>query len=346
MSPILPDETKKKQGERNPGASLQQKLRNHAKATGEDVALVLVRYLNERFLYRLSLSPYRERFVLRGATLFTVWDKEPHRATRDIDLLATGDNSASAVRAVIAAVCAQPVEAEDGLTFLPDTLHMEERAEGRIYQGLHVEMQALLATARLRLEIDIAFGEAVIPPAEEIELPTLLDQPAPRLRAYPKETTIAEKCQALVALGLPNTRMKDFYDLWYLSRTYEFDGMRLLEALQATFTRRETLSPADGLPLALTDTFAKDALKQQQWRGFLGKAPLRKGVAELAPVITQIRAFLQPPLRAMAEGTFFRFYWSPDTGWGDLTTRAHAGLEEMTADAEPMGLYEREETHD
>ena len=340
MSSIPPEEKKKKQGERNPGASLQQKLRNHAKATGEDVALVLVRYLNERFLYRLSLSPYRERFVLRGATLFTVWDKEPHRGTRDIDLLATGDNSAAALREVIATVCAQPVEAEDGITFLPDTLHIEERAEGRIYQGLHVEMEALLATARLRLEIDIAFGEAVIPPAEEIVLPTLLDKPAPRLRAYQKETAIAEKCQALVSLGMTNTRMKDFYDLWYLSRTYAFDGMRLHAALEATFTRRETASPADGLPLALTDTFANDALKQQQWRAFLGKAALRKGVAELSSVIQQVRTFLQPPLQALANGIPFTLHWSPAEGWGDYTARANVALEEMTADAERLGLYD------
>ena len=289
--PINPDPSdedksrKKRQGERNAGASLQQKLRNYARANGEDVALVLVRYLNERFLYRLSCSPFRDRFVLRGATLFTIWDAEPHRATRDIDLLATGDSSPAALRHIMEAVCAQVVEEEDGIVFLPDTLRIEERAEGRIYQGLHLEMAALLATARLRLEIDIAFGEAVIPPAWEVELPSLLDKPAPRLRAYHKETAIAEKCQALVALGMTNTRMKDFYDLWYLSRAYTFEGTLLADALRATFTRRETTYPADGLPLALSDAFVKDALKQQQWRAFLGKVALRKGVAELGPLI-------------------------------------------------------------
>lgn len=306
---------KKRQGERNPGASLQQKLRNYAKAHGEDVALVLVRYLNERFLYRLSRSPFREHFVLRGATLFTVWDAEPHRATRDIDLLGTGDSSPDVLRHIVEAVCAQVVEEEDGLMFLPDTLHIEERAEGRLYQGLHLEMAALLATARLRLEIDIAFGEAVVPPAREVELPSLLDKPAPRLRAYQKETAIAEKCQALVTLGMTNTRMKDFYDLWYLSRAYTFEGSLLADALQATFTRRETEYPANGLLLALSDTFVRDALKQQQWRAFLGKAALRKGVAELGPVIEQIRSFLQPPLAALANESPFAPHWSPESGW-------------------------------
>ena len=322
FNPAPPDESsinkdnarKTPQGERNPGASLQQKLRNHAKAHGEDVALVLVRYLNERFLYRLSVSPYKSLFVLRGATLFTVWNAEPHRATRDIDPLATGDSSPDALRRIVEAVCAQPVE-EDGILFLPDTLHIEERAEGRIYQGLHLEMTALLATARLRLEIDIAFGEAVVPAALEVELPSLLDKPTPRLRAYQKETAIAEKCQALVTLGMTNTRMKDFYDLWYLSRTFVFDGTLLADALQATFTRRKTAYPANGLPLALSEAFVRNTQKQQQWRAFLGKAVLRRGVAELEPVIEQIRSFLQPPLNALADGSAFTLHWSPEDNW-------------------------------
>ncbi len=291
-----------------------KKLRMIAKAHGEDVALVLVRYLNERFLYRLSVSPYKSLFVLRGATLFTVWNAEPHRATRDIDLLATGDSSPDALRRIVEAVCAQPVE-EDGILFLPDTLHIEERAEGRIYQGLHLEMTALLATARLRLEIDIAFGEAVVPAALEVELPSLLDKPTPRLRAYQKETAIAEKCQALVTLGMTNTRMKDFYDLWYLSRAFVFDGALLADALQATFTHRKTAYPANGLPLALSEAFVRNTQKQQQWRAFLGKAVLRRGVAELEPVIEQIRSFLQPPLNALADESAFALHWSPEDNW-------------------------------
>jgi predicted nucleotidyltransferase component of viral defense system len=262
--------------------------------------LVLTRNVNERFLYRLSVSPYRDRFILRGATLFTVWDAEPHRATRDIDLLATGDSSPAALKQILAAICAQQVE-EDGVIFLPETLNIEERAEGRIYQGLHLEMAVTLSTARLRLEIDIAFGEAVSPPPEEVELPVLLGKPPPRLRAYRRETAIAEKCQALVSLGMTNTRMKDFYDLWYLSRTYSFEGAEICGALQATFTRRQTEFPADGLPMALTEEFVNDATKRRQWSAFLGKASLRRGTAELAPVIEQIRAFLQPPLLALAD---------------------------------------------
>ena len=160
---------------------------------------------------------------------------------------------------------------------------------------------------------------------EEIDLPTLLDKPAPRLRAYQKETAIAEKCQALVNLGMTNTRMKDFYDLWYLSRAYSFDGAQLYAALQATFIRRETAYPAGGLPLALTDTFANDALEQQQWRAFLGRASLRKGAADLSAVIQQVRSFLQPLLQALAESSPFALVWSPEGAWnlGDDTIKAN-----------------------
>lgn len=312
-------EPKKRQGERNPGASLQQKLRNYAKATGDDVALVLTRYINERFLYRLSVSPYRDRFVLRGATLFTVWNAEPHRATRDIDLLATGDSSQEAMRHILRAICEQQVD-EDGVIFLPETLNIEERVEGRIYQGLHLEMVVTLSTARLRLEIDIAFGEAVLPPPEEVELPVLLGKSPPLLRAYRRETAIAEKCQALVSLGMINTRMKDFYDLWYLSRAFSFEGPQIYDALLATFTRRQTEFPADGLPLALTEEFANDATKRRQWSAFLGKASLQSGIAELVPVIQQVRTFLRPPLQALAENQVFDLHWTPIEGWSEFQT--------------------------
>ena len=194
---------KKRPGERNPGASLQQKLRNYAKATGDDVSLILTRYINERFLYRLSISNYRDRFILRGATLFTMWNADTHRPTRDIDLLASGDSSPIAMKQILANICAQPVDA-DGVAYLQEAIRIDERVTGRVYRGLHVEMMTTLGTARQRLEIDIAFGEAVTPPPLELNLPVLLGMPAPRLRTYQRETVIAEKCEAMVSLGIPN----------------------------------------------------------------------------------------------------------------------------------------------
>lgn len=221
------------------------------------------------------------------------------------------------LRQILIAVCTQPVE-EDGVVFQPETLNIEDRVEGRIYQGLHMEMAATLSTARLRLVIDIAFGEAISPPAEEIELPIMLGKPSPRLHAYQRETAIAEKCQAIVSLGMINTRMKDFYDLWYLSRSCSFAGETLSGSLQATFTRCQTEFPPKGLPLALTAEFANDVLKQRQWRGFLGKAALRKGSADLNTVIQQLQVFLQPLLLALAENRVYTLHWSPKEGWHEV----------------------------
>ena len=316
-------EPKKRPGERNLGASLQQRLRNHVKATGADASLILLRYINERFLYRLSVSPYRTQFVLRGATLFALWNDEPHRATRDIDLLASGDSSTEALRRILSDVCQQSVAA-DGVEFRTETIHIEERTEGRIYQGAHIEIGATLGTARPRLEIDIAFGEATIPPPAEAELPSLLGMPAPRLLTYQRETAIAEKCQALVSLGIANTRMKDFYDLWYLSQAFPFDGERLSSALRATFTRRNTPFPEDGLPVALTQEFIRDTLKRRQWNAFVGKSNLTKNAAGLPELMEGVRAFLQPPLAALAKGEVFPRKWSPDGNWAEAPSRNDA----------------------
>ena len=203
------------------------------------------------------------------------------------------------------------------MTFLPETLHLEARSQGRAYPGFHLELTATLGTARPRLEIDLAVGEAVVPPPVDVELPVLLALPPPRLRAYQKETAAAEKCEALVSLGLPNTRLKDFYDLWHLSRTHPFAGALLCDALQATFTRRQTAYPAHGLPAALTAEFADDPLKNRQWTAFRGKTRLTLPAPALPEVIARLRAFLQPPLQALSENRPFPLIWSPGGFWQD-----------------------------
>ncbi|MBC8134528.1 MAG: nucleotidyl transferase AbiEii/AbiGii toxin family protein [Fibrella sp.] len=305
---------KKPHGERNVGASVFQRLRNRARANGDDIALTLIRYVGERFLYRLSVSAHRDRFVLKGATLFTIWQDKPHRATRDLDFMGSGDSSVDAMRRVVAEIAAIPC-ASDGVLFLADTLTVEERSEGRVYRGLHVEIGTALATARPRVEIDIAFGEAVTPAPQEEYIPTLLPElPAPTLRVYPRETVVAEKCEAMVNLGIANTRMKDFYDLWYLSRMFAFDGQRLVDAVRATFIRRGTPLPPDGVPFALTDAFASDDAKTKQWRQFLAKSDPGEGSA------MQIRTFLTPCLIAAATGaTPFEKQWEAGGSWRENT---------------------------
>lgn len=244
---------------RNLAQSVRDRLVNYARASGEESMRVLIRYTNERFLYRLSRSPHQARFILKGATLFTVWADAPHRPTRDVDFLATGDPSAQGIVTTFRAICQMAVE-EDGLIFLPESVWAEERRDKETYPGLHVELTAHLGTARIPLRIDLGFGDAVTPSPQEVEVPALLDFPRPRLRAYPRETVVAEKLEALVSLGITNSRMKDFYDLWYLSRHFGFEGAPLSAAIRATFERRGTALP-EAIPLALSVAFSGDPAK-------------------------------------------------------------------------------------
>jgi predicted nucleotidyltransferase component of viral defense system len=306
-----------RQGERDPGASIQARLKNHARERGEEMPFVLTRYTIERFLYRLSCSPHAERFVLRGATLFALWhleEKTLYRPTRDLDVLAMGDSSVEAFRGCMLAILETPVP-EDGITFLVDTLHLEERTVGRAYPGLSVSVTAMLGTARPRLEIDIAFGEVVSPTPEMAVLPTLLNQPQPQMKVYHRETVIAEKTQALVELGLSNTRLKDFFDLWYLSQVFSFEGAILRQAIQATFERRGTVFPLDDLPDALTDAFAQIPGRQRQWSGF--RARVGGSIAEMSPedlpaLLKTLAGFLGPLLHSHFDR---QAYWQAGGPW-------------------------------
>jgi len=224
------------------GVSVRARLLRLARERGEDFQLLLIRYANERLLYRLSESRHGPDFVLKGATLFTVWTGHAHRATRDLDLLAFGDPSEKRVRQIMAEILALDVE-DDGVRFDADSLDVGPIREEQEYGGIRVVMTARVTTAKIRLQVDIGFGDAVTPDAVLVEVPPLLDFPAPRLRAYPRETVVAEKLETLVQLGLANSRMKDFYDLVVLSRMFEFDGELLTRAIRATFERRSTPVP-------------------------------------------------------------------------------------------------------
>lgn len=274
---------------RNVGASVRQRLLNLSRASGQTFDLLLTRYVLERLLYRLTRTPHRERFVLKGAMLLATWFADPHRPTRDLDLLGFGDPTPEAMLAVFREVCA--VAEDDGVTFDLEALRIDHIREALEYGGLRLRTVATVAGARVHVVVDIGFGDAIEPGLEELDLPVLLDLPAPRLRAYARETVIAEKFQAMVALGRANTRFKDFYDLWVLSRTHTFDDDRLARAIRATFERRGTEIPTDP-PDALTPTFADDPLKRQQWTAFV--EDLAAGSLELSAVIADLAAFLMP----------------------------------------------------
>jgi predicted nucleotidyltransferase component of viral defense system len=275
---------------RNIGASVRARLLDRARAERSDFQILLTRYALERLLYRLSVSVHRDRFILKGAMLFVTWVAGPFRPTRDLDLLGSGDNSAEAIAETFRVICAQSV-VDDGVVFDVAALEAAPIREELEYGGVRVRTTATIAGARIPIQVDIGFGDAVTPAPVEIEYPALLDAPAPHLRAYPVETVVAEKFEALVTLGMANSRLKDFYDLWLIARTFEFRRTALVEAVRRTFERRGTAAPAD-LPVGLTDEFA--AAWATQWRAFLGREHMATAPDAFAAIITDLRAFLMP----------------------------------------------------
>lgn len=277
---------------RNVGASVRQRLLNLAHARGQPLELLLTRYALERLLHRLSVSPYRERFVLKGALLLTTWFNEPHRATRDLDLLGFGDPSDDALLEAFRVV--MTIDVDDGIVFDAARLQIQPIREEMKYGGSRLRTTAALAGARIPVVVDVGFGDAVEPGIEDIQLPVLLDMPSPRLRAYPQETVIAEKLHAMVTLGLANSRMKDYYDVWMLVRTFEIDPACLRRAIEATFARRGTPLP-DAPPEGLTDAFAQDDTKQRQWAAFVRN--LSSSAPALRDIVTELRAVVMALLK-------------------------------------------------
>ena len=268
----------------------------------------------ERFLYRLSKSPYADNFVLKGALMLIVWEAPLTRPTLDIDLLGRIDNRIETVVRVTREVCQQEVE-PDGLAFDIESIEAERIAEDADYEGIRIRFRGSLGTARIVMQLDIGFGDVVIPSPEPMNYPALLDLPAPHLRGYTKESTIAEKFEAMVKLGVLNSRMKDFFDIWLMSRQFDFDGVTLAEAISKTFTTRGTKIPAE--PLTLTDAFAKETTKAAQWRGFLRKNRLSEAPKDLAEVIMSIRAFLKPISEHLAAGHVFKSIWKAPGPWSE-----------------------------
>jgi predicted nucleotidyltransferase component of viral defense system len=273
----------------NIGASVRARLLNLAKERNQPFELLLIRYTLERLLYRLSTSKHREKFALKGAMLMRHWLDDPHRPTRDLDLLGFGDSDPELTLKIFREICA--VKADDAVVFDVDGLVVDRVRDESGYSGLRLKTYAALDGARVRVVIDIGYGDATEPGLNDIELPVLLDQPAPNLRAYPYETVIAEKFQAMAALGLANSRLKDFYDIWILAQTYGFKDDRLAQAIAATFARRKTEIPTER-PDGLTSAFASDPTKQQQWAAFVEEVAVHPG--PLVDVVEALAAFLLP----------------------------------------------------
>ncbi|WP_310425397.1 nucleotidyl transferase AbiEii/AbiGii toxin family protein [Chamaesiphon sp. VAR_48_metabat_135_sub] len=301
---------------RNLAASVRQRLLNLAQAQREDFNLVLTRYGIERLLYRLHCSAAGERFILKGAMLFILWSDTPHRTTKDVDLLCRGDNSITEIEAIFRAVCQTDV-VPDGLEFDLTTVKGESIKADREYPGVRIRLTAFIAgtPTRINLQIDVGFGDIVTPAPQLMSLPAMLsDLPTPQLYAYNRETVIAEKFEAMVLLGIGNTRMKDFYDLWYLSQHFTFEGSLLGRAITATFARRRTPIPI-APPLALTSEFADDETKQRQWVAFVRKGKLTDEDLVLSQIGSILHDFLMPPTIAIGAGIEFDRVWSSALGW-------------------------------
>ena len=296
----------------NLSASVRQRLLNLATERKEDFGLLLTRYGLERFLYRLSISPHRNGFVLKGALLLQLWTAETYRPTRDLDLLGRVPSDIN-FRKVFSEVCSQNVE-DDGLTFLPDTIRVERIRHEQAYEGVRVRVEARLGHVRIPLQIDVGLGDTIVPASEELVYPTLLKFPAPKLHAYSKESVVAEKFETMVKLGVANSRMKDFYDLWVLARRFEFDSGTLAAAIQSTFKTRRTALPRSS-PLALRTEFYELPTKQTQWRAFLRKSKL-KADSSLKEIIEVIREFLMPLVDGVLKGNEENQVWQPGGPWG------------------------------
>ena len=272
---------------RNIGASVRARLLRISKEKDQNFDLILTHYAIERLLYRLAQSRHADRFVLKGAMLLMTWFDEPFRGTRDLDLLGYGDPAPDTVLDVFREVLGQ--QQPDGVVFDADAARIGRIREENEYGGFRMRATADIAGARITVNVDVGFGDATEPPAEWLDYPVLLDMPAPRLRGYARETVVAEKFQAMVDLGMANSRMKDYYDLWIINQAFEIDPTRLAEAISATFARRGTAIP-DRVPDGLSPTFANDAVKRQQWESI--KRDLKVDPGPLDAVVHALEAFL------------------------------------------------------
>jgi hypothetical protein len=301
---------------REMAASVRARLMNVAKLNNEAFDLVLVRFAIERLLYRLSQSNYRDRFVVKGAMMFQVWSNLSHRPTRDLDLLGTGEPDIDRFVEIFRVLCVQEVE-NDGLVFVADSVSGTKMKEDQEYEGIRLKFEALLGSTRIPVQVDVGFGDAITPKSQLITFPTVLELPAPQLESYPRETVVAEKFQAMVMLGIANSRMKDFFDLFTLCTQFEFDGELVCRAIKATFERRKTSIPTTR-PLALTTEFSEDKHKSVQWNAFLRKSNLNGNGLTLSKIADLLTEFLMPPSEAASQRTQFDLFWRPSDGWTEV----------------------------
>jgi predicted nucleotidyltransferase component of viral defense system len=283
---------------KNLAASIHARLAQRRTKTDEDYNVLLVRFTLERLLYRLSQSDYREQFILKGAMLFALWEPTLHRVTRDLDLLGLGHPAPERLAKIFKELCRLEVEA-DGVDFDPRSVMCEDIRAQDEYAGIRVKLRATVGKAVVPLQVDVGFGDALPVAPEEITFPVMLGMAAPKLRAYSRETVVAEKLEAIVKLGMLNSRFKDYFDLHYLAQKFPFQGNLLAKSIAATFARRSTALPT-GLPAGLTPMFGNDPAKIRGWQAFWLKTGPKANLPTLESVIQLLVKFLERPLEAAA----------------------------------------------
>ncbi len=297
----------------NVPASVQGRLRNLARDRNRPYNELLQYFAIERFLYRLSKSRFEQSFTLKGALMLHVWDGLSSRPTRDIDLSARGDSAVDSQVEIIGE-CLNLEVPEDGVRFDLESLSASEILIAAKYNGVRLSCNAYIGKARLVVKVDVGFGDVVKPAPVRIVYPSLLDFAEPCLWGYTPEALVAEKFHAMVIRDLNNTRMKDFYDVWSLAVHREFSGLQLMSAIEATFQRRDTKVPGE-IPVAFTEAFYGNSMKQIQWAAFLRKARLGQRGLEIAGVCATLQRFLMPPVEAIVRGVVFDQSWVSSGPW-------------------------------
>jgi predicted nucleotidyltransferase component of viral defense system len=294
----------------NVAASVRQRLLNRARNDKRPFYELLQYYAMERFLYRLSKSFFANHFILKGALLLRVWDSPEFRPTMDIDMLGKTSNEAEEILDLIRNILAVKVD-DDGLAFNSDSLNSEPITEDADYEGLRIRFRGSLDTARVVMQLDIGFGDVIYPGPEEAYLPTILEYPAPMLLCYSRESAIAEKFEAMIKLGVLNSRMKDFFDIWLLSRRFDFNGADLAEAIRLTFERRKHSIPATIEPFS--ESFINE--KQVQWTAFLRKLQQIHVPSDFKEIIVHLDEFLTPIVEMLTTDKPFKRYWIASGPW-------------------------------
>lgn len=295
--------------------SIRHRLRNELRARGEDVALGLQRYAIERLLYRLGRSRHRERYVLKGATLFAIWGTA-YRPTRDVDFTGYGSSDPQDVIAAFREICDTPDDV-DQLVFDSSIISAEPIRDGSEYDGLRLKIRARLGDSDIPIQVDVGFGNAIVPEPEETEYRTILGDPAPRILAYPAESVVAEKMHAMVILGERNSRYKDFYDIHALAQGFPFERSTLLRAAKATFERRATPIPTD-IPAALTGPFYSNESRAQQWRAYVTRNDLRGVLPDFDAVGDVVIGFLRPLWEDLGAGIAPSGEWPAGGPWRSI----------------------------